>query len=581
MIHLAFFLFGPGLIHAQEPPAQYSPIRPASIRTVREECERTVVVKLCEGLAARAEDGQLFVAGAAAQPLAAALDGLAVRHHLLGGERQARAHAALRSRALARGEGPPPPDLALYFEVRAESAAEAAGLAARLADLPSVETAYVSPAPAPPPADLLPTTPSYAPGQTYFGRTEDGTAVHTHHGVLGAAGAGVRIIDCEYSWTLDHEDLALTPQAYVGGTPEGWFPDHGTAVAGILYGGANAYGVTGAAPDAELRLSTQYSLEWGYSSSRAILEAALEARPGDVVLVEMQTEGPSGEFLPEEWTPASFDAIRLATLAGVYVVAAAGNGAADLNDAAYAGAFDLALRDSGAILVGAGTSDGSRRKTVFTNHGDRVDCQAWGERVLTTGFGDLFDPGDARQTYTTSFSGTSSAAAIVAGTVASAVGALRAHGITPPDPAEMRAALRELGAPQDAADALTGRIGPMPRVEELWLRFDLPDGLRHRPTASPGSAVRFLLSGAPGADWRLFRALDTTLEPTPAGPRVLGSRKLTSFAQGRLGPAGTASLSLLVPASPALVGRRIHLQARFEEGGVLRLSNGGVLQITE
>ena len=57
-------------------------------------------------------------------------------------------------------------------------------------------------------------------------------------------------------------------------------------------------------------------------------------------------------------------------------------------------------------------------KMSFSTYGSRVDLQAWGTGVVTTGYGDLAEyGGDKNQRYTDTFDGTSSAAACVAGAV--------------------------------------------------------------------------------------------------------------------------------------------------------------------
>ena len=69
---------------------------------------------------------------------------------------------------------------------------------------------------------------------------------------------------------------------------------------------------------------------------------------------------------------------------------------------------------SGAIIVGAGAaptayggSDVDRSRLDFSNYGSRVDLQGWGEAVVTTGYGDLYNEHpDSNWDYTNSFSGT-------------------------------------------------------------------------------------------------------------------------------------------------------------------------------
>ena len=57
-----------------------------------------------------------------------------------------------------------------------------------------------------------------------------------------------------------------------------------------------------------------------------------------------------------EYWQANFDAIKTATANGKIVVEAAGNGSMNLDNSIYKNLFNRSYRDSGAILVGAGTS---------------------------------------------------------------------------------------------------------------------------------------------------------------------------------------------------------------------------------
>jgi subtilisin family serine protease len=70
------------------------------------------------------------------------------------------------------------------------------------------------------------------------------------------------------------------------------------------------------------------------------------------------------------------------------------------------------FRDSGAIMVGAGSSASPHTRLGFSNHGNRVDCYAWGENIDTA---DTNDAGTDNTAYTTSFGGTSGASPIVTG----------------------------------------------------------------------------------------------------------------------------------------------------------------------
>ena len=150
---------------------------------------------------------------------------------------------------------------------------------------------------------------------------------------------------------------------------------------------------------------------------------------------------------------------------------AAGNGARNLDDPIYntpqtgfppgwTNPFNRANRDSGAIVVGAGAPPPGthgrdhgpdRSRLGFSNYGALVDAQGWGREVTACGYGDLQGGTDENLWYTDQFSGTSSASPIVVGACACVQGARRAQGRTPFTPAQMRAALRRTGSPQQDA----------------------------------------------------------------------------------------------------------------------------------
>jgi len=227
--------------------------------------------------------------------------------------------------------------------------------------------------------------------------------------------------------------------------------------------------------------------------------------PGDLLLLEIHRPGPNSPdpsasqkgFIPVEWWPDDFLAIQYAVAKGVVVVEAGGNGWEDLDDAVYdtpqpgfpanwANPFRAHGPDSGAIIVGAGCPPAGthgrdqdtvgwhdlfvdRARCAFSNWGSRIDCQAWGWEVTSTGYGDLFSPGPRERLYTDTFCGTSSASPIVTGVLACLQGILKAAGKPRLKPDRARALLRATGAPQQAADGkpLTQHIGHRPDLRAL------------------------------------------------------------------------------------------------------------------
>ncbi len=368
---------------------------------------------------------------------------------------------ALRRRAEARS-GRAQPDLLGVYEVRGASLEDARALQA----LDLVEFVSIAPHTPPPPVDLDPPTPDLVPEQAYLG-PELGVDA-TGAWAMGYTGSNVGLADVEYAWFVDHEewnDGSLIPEpgqtpdlAALEGIADG---NHGTAVAGELIGGDDGYGVTGIAHGSTLRVYPTRTLESGSRRPEAIIAAAADSNLGDIILLEMQrTESITGLLGPAEIEESVWMATRMAADAGIVVVAAAGNGALDLDREELAYYRDRG--DSGAIIVGAGTAV-TRERLSFSSYGARVDVQGWGESVFTTGYGDFALYGGAfEQSYTDSFAGTSSASPIVAGVAALVQGAVLSETGTPLTSAQMRAVLRGTGVPQPASD--DERIGPLPQA---------------------------------------------------------------------------------------------------------------------
>ena len=384
-------------------------------------------------------------------------------------------------------------DLGCYFGVHAPGGLDPS-LTDRLREHGVVEFAYEKPPVALPSA---PAADDLRGGQGYLGPAPEGIGARAAWERPGGTGRGVRLIDVEGDWRFTHQDLARRG-ALAGGRPEGDVTrrNHGTNVLGMLLGVHDERGVDGICPGAAVR-AVSYQPEERFGSARAIAFAAGALRPGDVLLLEMQRPGPRAKaegdsqdgYLPMSYWPDDVTAIQYAAGRGVLVVEAAGNGAEHLDDAAYAGPgpgfrphrpnpFLRDGLDSGSILVGAGAPPGGKRgpdrsRLRFSNYGSALDAQGWGRDVATTGGlgagADAARPGEDEDAwYTGGFAGTSAAAPMVAGALACVQGVLRAAGRTPLDPAQARAALRETGSPQQAAeDGSLQRIGNRPDIEQL------------------------------------------------------------------------------------------------------------------
>lgn len=528
-------------------------------------------LKIADGLEASAQDGALVSSDPRIQAIAALCADARVEPLLLQDKQSLQ---ELRQRGVDRGAWPPAPDMSLWFRVRCNSLEQRDRLVTVMRPVETVSHCYAQPAPAAPPA-LLQAPTDWTDTQDYFDAPTNGTNMYAVGGVLGARGRNVRFTDCEYDWVIDHEDLGLPSSRILGGTPIGGWSDHGTAVLGEIWAQDNGFGMTGGTINCEVWMSTEYSSTFGFNPTQAIINAAANSSADDVILLEMQTFGPGG-YCPEEWTQASFDAIQTATLAGIHVIEAGGNGGLDLDGPSFNGLFDLNVRDSGAVIVGAANSR-QLTKSWFTSRGSRIDCQAWGDSIPTAGYGDLYAAaGTDTEDYTGVFGGTSGASPIVTSAAISLIGAMKAHGMTPPDPITLRDALRQTGTPQPASDIATGRIGSQPDIEDLFDWFGLPDGLRVDAAATIGGAVNFALEGQANEDWALYLAFDSSISTTVFGTRVLGNQGLRMLGSGTLNAAGQGSWSQAVPNRASLSGREFFTQVLFSGAGNDRLSNGGV-----
>lgn len=364
----------------------------------------------------------------------------------------------------ARRTGVRPIDLRGMFEIVAP-ADQLKELGEALLPLDTVEWAQLellSPEP-PACADAAPSSGNLINAQGY---TQPFTGVN----IVGARtrpnarGAGVKYADVEYGANGDHEDLCSI--VFEPGTTipsfvfdNGW-DSHGTAVMGILGAGDNGYGMTGLAPDAE----PSFFPEWSNGSRRAtaITNASAHVGAGGVIVLEMQTIQFGTNYGPAELDFSVWSAVKNATDAGRIVVAAAGNGNQNLDSATYASYS--ARGDSGAIIIGAGTSGSNRTKLSFSTYGSRVDVQGWGQSVASTGYGSYaVYGGDKNQRYTSSFNGTSSATPVVAGVAIVVQGYAQATYGEQLTSQDMRDILSTTGLSQTGSG---GAIGPRPDALE-------------------------------------------------------------------------------------------------------------------
>jgi hypothetical protein len=329
--------------------------------------------------------------------------------------------------------------------------------------------------------------------QGYVKAAPEGINARFAWGHQNGGGAGVRFVDLEKGWHLNHEDLpAITP---FPNTPTDIDPDplsraHGTAVLGVVAGPHNGKGIAGIAKTPKrVSLVSHFRPAVGNTpaSSGHVADTLMailpHLGPGDVLLIEWQTT----QFLPAETEPGVFAHIDSACDDGVVVVEAAGNASKNLDTVEGLRPLDL---DSGAIIVAAchsAVEDGGHERLGLdagppSNFGSRVDCYAWGENVGTAGpgsfppntvpgvippntFGHATDP--ALQ-YRDNFSRTSSAAAIIAGAAVVLQGMhIAKHGV-PLDPKALRRVFRHFGTPAGPRTKARGQhIGIMPDLGQI------------------------------------------------------------------------------------------------------------------
>jgi serine protease len=313
-------------------------------------------------------------------------------------------------------------------------------LAQAMEALPGVILAR--PVPKPMPAPL---PPDYEPGQGYLlpaSAMPCGIDAIFANGLMGGDGSGVTICDLEYSWNYSHADISKAFGSQINTNVADPFNDnnHGTAVIGMLVADQNGWGTSGICPGANLLTCGTYygspSPSWNVPGALTLAASYLQA--GDVVLLEQQWDyTSSGGYIPIEWwlnySPSGqtfngvYAAITNLVALGINVVEAGGNGSIDTGPMSWYGNSGAAIVGAGGAYAGGTYPEGDLQRLSFSSYGWRFDLHGWGENVVTTGYGDLYNAMGANYYYTLGFAGTSSASPMVAGAMASCVGYWYAH----------------------------------------------------------------------------------------------------------------------------------------------------------
>jgi len=480
--------------------------------------------------------------------------------------------------ALVPANEEPLADLNNYFRAWTSGAAETERIVNLINDDPLIETAYAEYIPIPA-QDLPPPTPDFGPQQAQL-RGFPGINYLNFESVVGARFPNGRMAHLEGAWIEDHEDCSwLQSPRYLGLKPTAaltkLWEDHGAACVGVMAGGRNPYGIRGIASDTrELFL---ISLANGSANMVNLAEAVLE--PGDVMstsFVYRPASSPEQFHAPRDFPQADWDAVRSAATKGIHYTFAAGNSNDDIEtDPQFRERYAAAALSSGGYICGA-TWAKSMARIPYSNYGStHVIANGWGEGVLSMGWGHLFGPNnDKRQYYTNRFGGTSSAAATVAGVIASYVGAVKEQNGKTLLVAEVKAALRSTGTP-----STTGNVGNRPDLGQLLGRHGLPDGLLVTTVGPPGTKAIYRVRGEQGSPAVVLMSLGRG--DTPLGlnrPLLIHQPTMVVFESFTLWT-GTSFRGIQVPNQPQLSGIDLYMQVLSIRQGSLTLSNSASLWI--
>lgn len=309
--------------------------------------------------------------------------------------------------------------------------------------------------------------------------------------VPGGDGAGVRFVDVENAWMLDHEDLSEAQVAVASTNP---MPtsraeqDHGTKALGIVLASDNGVGTVGIVPAVQgfvmpLRHVLFFSdFDFHADIAVAILGGAVIVGAGGVLLIELQSVV-GGLLRPVEVSRHVSDTIRVVTALGVTVIEPAGNGGVDLDAAGQPARLkrgQAEFVDSGAIVVAAafgvpGTNPLAFNRAGFSTFGKRVDCFAFAQFFNSIPSA-VANP--LRAGYD-SFGGTSGASAVVAGAAAAVQGMSLSMTGSYLAPAEVRRllsdpALGALSVGSSTAQPNADGIGVMPNLRAIARAMGAP-----------------------------------------------------------------------------------------------------------
>ncbi|MEP7375751.1 MAG: S8 family peptidase [Chitinophagaceae bacterium] len=400
-----------------------------------------------------------------------------------------------KQKASDKGRDYDPPAINNYFAIKCPYEIDKKEVIKILQQFDCVELAYIEAALAEPPSVNASNNPRSAE-QHYldpapvgidarFAWTKDGGDGNT-----GSYGNGkVQFIDIEQGWNLNHKDLAAAGISLLPGGINLQYKWHGTSVLGIILAQDNNIGCVGITPFVSAKVSSIWRIDPEPSDSGngaikniadAIWEAIHALKAGDVILIEAQLTDQdelTKNLLPVELEPAIFDAITVGTNLDIIIVEAGGNKRFDLDDFRNESEkFVLKkdhpdFKDSGAIMVGAAVSTVPHRRKrgkFGSNYGSRIDCFAWGSDINTTS-SDKVDGN--RSLYTSAFSETSGASAIIAGAVISIQSMKKQADGRKYDPDEIRRILHDPECGTASSNPETDKIGLMPDLKKIFKKY--------------------------------------------------------------------------------------------------------------
>ena len=349
----------------------------------------------------------------------------------------------------------------------------------KLKSIDIIERAYIQSEPQPPPSLVDDQDDPYASLQGYLDPAPDGIDARYAWTVSGGDGQGINFIDLEQGWQFEHEDLIEKEVTLIFGNNK-QFKDHGTATLGVVVGVDNSIGIVGITPNvASAGAVSQWANFNDFSTEDALLTAIDQLNYGDILLLEDQEAG----YLPSETSLVLFDLIRLATALGIVVIEPSGNGNNNLDEwqNPWMGNNNTLDRnsanflDSGAIIVSASTSAYPHSRMVDRNgqslasYGNRVDCYAWGENIVTSASHSPNHALDGYKGVTTPdyFNGTSGASAIIAGVALAIQGICEGNLGFRLSPLQMRLILGDLETGTQSANPDEDKIGIMPDLNAI------------------------------------------------------------------------------------------------------------------